>query len=915
MLAGIGRGALVLSAEELSELDSSGQLDGLLDGERRRLAGREHYYQGRRHLRGESGLPRDPHAALQFFQCSANNGDVKGMCALAMLLASGEAGARDVKGAKHLYEAAAEQGCASAHVAIGEIKLREYRRLKRAQPDAAAAAHAEAIKHFESSAAASHPQSGLWLARANEMGTHRRAPGGENSHAQGTLGRQQNMRDQAMQAVAHASQAGTPEGGFFKANAICGGKLPPAAGSLLTEEASLLLEHSASQGYAPAMYVLGCESASHTSNGISTVAGEKAQRWWRQAAALGHYPSAALLAQAMLGGTDGVSCPSGFSTHHLVSAETEQEAKRLLEAAAGAGEAEGFVGLGLYYSEARWGRTGNGAAISGGTKAPRDLRLSLAFYNVGARLGALSGQVGVEALLLERTDREVLQRDAKPLERYLRATLVEEARGSGEGLLALGRRCYRQGVERGEAGEGVLLRWAVLIFERCVKRGEVAAFLALARLYIEGSGVASPCPSQAASLHERGAQLGHAPAAFGLCQLYWEHLSDLEHALQWLRVAERLGTPPERTRELFDQLIECLPRDAVARADRRAARWLERHLGMPPTEPFGMPQTRKLRMPPTGAVDESHRLDDPEEHDYYYAYMYEDQLDERLRSSLKRLPAKQTAPVITLSRAGSSHHDADHEYYYDYVHAEKPSKAGASQGNGELYYYGYVYADGRVGKPTDAEYEYAYEYQEVPESECTDVANANRAAGASKALAASAASAAGAADRHDAEYEFAYDYAYEDERTGEMIPSVPKASYGSSALTRATPGAQKEDVDLDYASEAQYEDVGRAGTGGKSADVENSDRLDEAPLTLDKAAASLGLSRAGRVEKLAPASLAAAASLAASLSQFAVGEGKFEYYEDFGSEILDAEPPALPHQDSVEYEYSYYEMSESLLCE
>ena len=59
----------------------------------------------------------------------------------------------------------------------------------------------------------------------------------------------------------------------------------------------------------------------------------------------------------------------------------------------------------------------------------------------------------------------------------------------------------------------------------------------------------------------------------------------------------------------------------------------------------------------------------------------------------------------------------------------------------------------------------------------------------------------------------------------------------------------------------------------------------------------------------------AAASLAASLSQFAVGEGKFEYYEDFGSEILDAEPPALPHQDSVEYEYSYYEMSESLLCE
>ena len=57
----------MLSAEELSELDSSGQLDGLLDGERRRLAGREHYYQGRRHLRGESGQPRDPHAALQFF--------------------------------------------------------------------------------------------------------------------------------------------------------------------------------------------------------------------------------------------------------------------------------------------------------------------------------------------------------------------------------------------------------------------------------------------------------------------------------------------------------------------------------------------------------------------------------------------------------------------------------------------------------------------------------------------------------------------------------------------------------------------------------------------------------------------------------------------------------------------------------
>ena len=108
----------------------------------------------------------------------------------------------------------------------------------------------------------------------------------------------------------------------------------------------------------------------------------------------------------------------------------------------------------------------------------------------------------------------------------------------------MAKEAYAAGVAAAPRDE-TRLRWAVAIFERCARKGEVKALVALAKLHLEGAGV-PPSEGKATSLLQRAAQLGSAAAAWGLARLYWEK----HHELLKVRAPAR-SHPREITRHYY----------------------------------------------------------------------------------------------------------------------------------------------------------------------------------------------------------------------------------------------------------------------------------------------------------------------------------------------------------------------------
>ena len=165
------RKGVVWIADDMPELEKTGELLVQLKAARTETLARDEYKWGVLYLRGDAAIERDPLAALEWLRRSAEHGDRRGQCALATLLQTGEGGVADADGARRWFEAAAAQGCSTARLALGEELLRDARAALTRRKDLAAAASgvAAADEHFAVAAAAGNAHAHAWRARAAEL--------------------------------------------------------------------------------------------------------------------------------------------------------------------------------------------------------------------------------------------------------------------------------------------------------------------------------------------------------------------------------------------------------------------------------------------------------------------------------------------------------------------------------------------------------------------------------------------------------------------------------------------------------------------------------------------------------------------------------------------------------------------------
>ena len=224
----------------------------------------------------------------------------------------------------------------------------------------------------------------------------------------------------------------------------------------------------------------------------------------------------------------------------------------LLEAAAQRGEPAAMVGLGDCHFLGRAG-------------VRQEPLLGLAWYCVAARKGSERGKVEVEAMRMSRGVGYV--RECKGRQRLLLATL-----GEGRHLYQKALWCYRRGHESGDATR---LRWSGQILQHACREGETRALVALARLHLEGAGVAESVES-ALALLQRAAERGSAKGAWALGRAFWERRGELAHAYMWFRVAEALGVADDAA-AVLSSLGEHISPALAARAEVNAAKWLKRN--------------------------------------------------------------------------------------------------------------------------------------------------------------------------------------------------------------------------------------------------------------------------------------------------------------------------------------------------
>ena len=502
------RKGVVWIADDMPELEKTGELLVQLKAARTETLARDEYKWGVLYLRGDAAIERDPLAALEWLRRSAEHGDRRGQCALATLLQTGEGGVADADGARRWFEAAAAQGCSTARLALGEELLRDARAALTRRKDLAAAGERRRRRRralcgggggrqrARPRVARAPPSFAISLARRRRRaGAAAGAPAAASPDGAGGFGGgdefdtpltpvHESARLESM--YREAAAGGSADGQFALAHLLNAGRLPPLEGATLEGEPLALVRSAAEAGHAPAAHARLRAAAGGPKEA------KEAVKWWEAAAAAGHPPAQAALAQAVAeGGYGGLKADAA-------------RARSLYEAAAARGEAAALIGLGdLHY---------------GGRGCAKDKLVAYAYYCHAARRGSTRGRAEVRALRMELSAPEL--RRAKPLEALVGATL-----GEGKNLYKVAKEAYAAGVAAAPRDE-TRLRWAVAIFERCARKGEVKALVALAKLHLEGAGV-PPSEGKATSLLQRAAQLGSAAAAWGLARLYWEKHHEL----------------------------------------------------------------------------------------------------------------------------------------------------------------------------------------------------------------------------------------------------------------------------------------------------------------------------------------------------------------------------------------------------
>ena len=325
----IGRRAL--TATDVPELESSGELQRAFKIARDTRKARHEYRIGMAHLHGTDGARRDAFAAFEWLRRAAHHGDAKGQAAFATLLVGGQAGVVDEGEATKWYREAAKRGNRSALLALGTLHMQQAERM----PEGARNRLTSAVHAFKSAAQAGVADAYVWLAQA-ESKLDRLAPHGNSallgSAVAGGAGEGSSLqwrRRQRRDLYAKAAAAGSAHGSFWLAHSLSRGKLPPDPHAVVTAEVMQLLHRAATNGHAAAMFVYGCALLFGHSRGSAnaTESGDNSEDnrrdgdyvamdlgadvgavvgWWVRSAKQGNGAAQAAIGQALLDGLGGI---------------------------------------------------------------------------------------------------------------------------------------------------------------------------------------------------------------------------------------------------------------------------------------------------------------------------------------------------------------------------------------------------------------------------------------------------------------------------------------------------------------------------------------------------------------------------------------------------------------------------------